>query len=57
MKQHRHRYLPDLPSTILFLVFCTIYFLRFGQTLSMSKPLVIFTHGLKPFLLLLAKRQ
>jgi hypothetical protein len=42
MKQHSHRYLPDLPSRILFLVFCAIYFLRFGQALSISKPLVDF---------------
>jgi hypothetical protein len=57
MKRHSHRYLPDLPSRILFLVFCEIYFLRFGQTLSISKPLVILTHGLKPLLLLLFARQ
>lgn len=52
MKQHYRRYLPDSPSTILFLLFCTIYFLKVGQDL----PLTIFTRGLKPFLLLLAAK-
>ena len=52
MRQHYRRYLPDSPSTTLFLLFCTIYFLKFGQDM----PLTIFTHGLKPFLLLLVEK-
>ncbi len=56
MNQNYKHYLPDLPSTILFLLFCAIYYVKFGQNLSIHTSLVSLTHDWKLFLLSLFAR-
>ena len=51
MKPNNSRYQSDLPSTILFLLFCAVYYLRFGLILPISKSSIALIHDCKPFLL------